>query len=84
MKVNRLFMRLSVCRYVCLVMRRFVVSARHVAQVVTIHGARTVECDHVVHLGANANPLAHFVVVMAGHMSHHRLACFQTQGVQKL
>ena len=84
MKVNRLFMRLSVCRYVCLVMRRFVVSARHVAQVVAIHGTRTVERDHVVHLGANANPLTHFVVMMAGYMGHHRLACFQAQGVQKL
>ena len=60
MKVNRLLMRL----HMCVVMRRLVVSARHVAQVVAIHGARTVECDHVVHLGANANPLAHFVVCL--------------------
>jgi hypothetical protein len=65
-------------------MRRLMVSARHVAQVMAIDWASAVESDHMVHLSANANPLAQHMVVMAGHMSHHRLACFQAQGVQKL
>ncbi len=37
----------------------------------------------MVHLGANANPLAHGMVVVAGHVGHDLQAAAQPQGVQK-
>ena len=38
----------------------------------------------MVHLGADTDPFAEFVVVVAGHMGHQLLARGQAQGVQKL
>ena len=38
----------------------------------------------MVHLGADADPLAQFVVVVAGHVGHELLAVFEAQRVQKL
>ena len=35
----------------------------------------------MVYLGADADPFAQLVVVVAGHMGHHRLAGLQPQGV---
>jgi hypothetical protein len=78
MKVNGLLLHLR------MFMRRFVLGARHVAQIVAIHRASAVEGDDMVHLGTNANPLAQHMVMMAGHMGHHRFACFQAQCVQEL
>jgi hypothetical protein len=46
--------------------------------------AGAVEGDHMVHLGANADPFADLVVVVAGHMGHHRLAAGQAQRVEEL
>jgi hypothetical protein len=55
--------------------------ARHLTQLAPAHVASAVEGHHMVDLRANANPLAHFVVMVAGHMGQHRLAGVQTQGV---
>ena len=60
------------------------VSTGHAAQLVAIDRTRAVEGDHMVHLRANANPFAHGVVVVTGHMRHDLFAGFQTQRVQKL
>ena len=38
----------------------------------------------MVNLSAYPNPLANCVIVVARHMCHDRLACAQSQGVQKL
>ena len=40
--------------------------------------------DHMVHLRADADPLAEFVVVVRGRMGHHHLAAGGRRGVQKL
>ena len=60
------------------------VSTGHAAQLVAVDRASAVEGDHMVYLRANANPFAHSVVVVAGHMGHDLFAGFQTQRVQKL
>ena len=39
---------------------------------------------HMVHLGADADPLPQFVVMVAGHMGQHRLPSGKAQGVEKL
>ena len=44
-------------------------------------GSEAVEGDHVVDLGPDADPLTDFVVVVAGHMGHHRFTTGQTQGI---
>jgi hypothetical protein len=41
------------------------------------------EGDNVVHLWADANPLANTVVMVARHMGHDGLAALQFQGVKK-
>ena len=58
--------------------------AGHLTQFAFAHRAGAVEGDHMVHLGANADPLAQLMVVVAGHMGHQQLAADQTQGIQKL
>ena len=42
------------------------------------------ERHHMVHLRADAYPLAQCVVVVAGHVGQHGLAAGQAQGVEKL
>ena len=59
------------------------VCAGHLAQLALAHRAGPVEGHHMVDLRADADPFAHRVVVVAGHMGHHGVAALQAQGVEK-
>ena len=55
--------------------------ARQLAHATLIHRTDTVEGDDMVDLGADADPLANTVVMVAWHMGQHGFAAAQAQGV---